>query len=559
MDKDCFSQISHWRLVVLLLIVAYFILMFGNGIVSLTHPDEVFYTQTAKEMLIHKSWLTPILFDGPHFEKPFLFFGLLALGVKWFGLTPFVSRFWPAFFGILGVCITYWIAWMLFERKRLAFLAGLILSSSFIYLVLSRAVLTDMVFSIWVVISIGFFYFSYRYAKYRDSGIFLCFFFSAIAVLTKGILGFTFPAAVILIFLAYKKDLAFLKAKSTWLGLIIFFIVALPWHILMYKLYGQWFIDEYFRNVHVRRLFHAEHAKIDTWYFYFGVMFGGVLPWSLYLIPAGRDAFKEFKHKTDKREKLFFLLSWIAGIYIFVQPAHSKLASYIFPVFPAIAIIIAYYLHHSLEKAQNNDMPKSFKICGHTMSLLLMGVAVAAIIYGRAHIDMVVHMGPIYVFAVSLFCVALIIFGFNNSGKYTQMIMAHVGMTLSVLMMLFLARPYIEPWVSCKDITDVLKKIDQSQTTVLASKFYVRGVRFYTDRPAAVIDINGKGFFSPHPIPFLNTEQKVLDFLDSQPVTFAVVKYGNVKDLERILYDRPYRVEELEGIGGKYILRIEKL
>jgi len=82
----------------------------------------------------------------------------MASAIKWFGLTPFVARFWPAFFGIIGVGITYWLAWMLFQRKRLAFISGLILSTSLIYIALSRAVLTDMIFSVLVVISLAFFY-----------------------------------------------------------------------------------------------------------------------------------------------------------------------------------------------------------------------------------------------------------------------------------------------------------------------------------------------------------------------------------------------------------------
>jgi hypothetical protein len=100
--------------------------------------------------------------------------------------------------------------------------------------------------------------------------------------------------------------------------------------------------------------------------------------------------------------------------------------------------------------------------------------------------------------------------------------------------------------------------VDPSQGPILASKFYVRGVRFYTDRPTAVIDIGGKGFWSPHPIPFLKTDQMVIDFLSERPVTWAVLKEGNVQDVHRILKSRPFKIAEIDGIGGKYILRIEK-
>ena len=139
-----------------------------------------------------------------------------------------------------------------------------------------------------------------------------------------------------------------------------------------------------------------------------------------------------------------------------------------------------------------------------------------------------------------------------------KLVFMYPVISATLLAVLFFARPYIEPWVSCKHISDVFNEIDRSDTPVLASKFYVRGIRYYTDRDMAVIDINGKGFWSPHPIPFLNTDQKVIDFLSQRPMTYAIVKEGNVEDLRRICAGR-YHIEELDGIGGKFILRITKL
>ena len=50
----------------------------------------------------------------------------------------------------------------------------------------------------------------------------------------------------------------------------------------------------------------------------------------------------------------------------------------------------------------------------------------------------------------------------------------------------------------------------------------------------------------------------VIDFLNERPVTYAILKEGNVEDVERMLANRPFTIEHLEDIGGKYILRISK-
>ncbi|MBF0569844.1 MAG: hypothetical protein HQL18_03620 [Candidatus Omnitrophica bacterium] len=59
----------NFRSIIVLLALSYVFFMLGNGIVSMTHPDEVFYAQTAREMAAHQTWTTPILFDNPQFEK----------------------------------------------------------------------------------------------------------------------------------------------------------------------------------------------------------------------------------------------------------------------------------------------------------------------------------------------------------------------------------------------------------------------------------------------------------------------------------------------------------
>ncbi len=559
MKPDYFETLSHKKIIGILLAAAYVLLMMGNGFVSLTHPDEVFYVQSAKEMIAHHSWLTPMIFDAPQFEKPIFFFWLLALNIKLFGVTPFAARFWPALFAIIGVAATYWVAWMLFERKRLAFFAGLILASSFIYLALARAVLTDMVFSILVTITIALFYAGYKHRTSADQWLILAAVVSGLAVLTKGVLGILFPAAVVIIFLLYKKDLSFLKRKGIWLGLCLFLLIALPWHIVMYQWYGQEFIREYVHNVHIRRILEAEHARLDNWYFYLGLMFGGVLPWSFFWPPAARLVWRQFKEKLPDRDKLFFLLAWMIGVYILVQPAHSKLASYIFPIFPAIAILIAYYLDCALRQARETGRAQALTRCGYAFSAFLLMAVAGAVIAANRFRDFVAHPAPVYAFVILLAVTAVCIFVFNRKREYFKMLLAHAGMTLTLLAVLLLARPSAEPWVSCKDVTDIFKTIDHSESMVLASKFYVRGIRFYTDRKMAVIDINGEGFFSPHPVPFLNTDQKVLEFLNTQPVTYAIVKEGNVRDLKRIVQDQPYRLEELHGAGGKHIVRIEKI
>jgi len=558
MDKNFFSTTSHAKFILILLAVSYVVLMLGNGIITLTHPDEVFYVQTAKEMIANRSWLTPMIFGAPQFEKPVLFYWLLILCIKVFGMTSFVARLSPALFAIIGVGITYWLSWLFFQSKRISFLSGLVLCSSFIYFALSRAVLTDMVFTVWILISITFFAFAYQNRKYKDIGIILSFVFSAIAVLTKGLLGLCFPALIIFLFLFYKKELNFFKNKATLFGLLLFGLIAIPWHVIMYQLHGQTFVNDYWRNVHIRRLFIPEHHKNNTWYFYLAVMFGGMMPWSFFTIPSLRLVYKRTKEAHKDSDGLAFLLLSVLGTYVLVQPAQAKLASYIFPVYPAIAIFVSYYLVTAMDKVAPKRWLSGLTIAGFMMSIMMFVGSVLSIVNAKKHISVVTNMTPVYVFSVLAFICACTLLISNIKKKYWVMIVANMGITVMILVVLFLGKDMAEPWVSCAQICERFKTVDQSDSVVLSSKFYVRGVRFFTDRKIAYMDIRGKGFYTPHPIPALKTPEKLLQFLDKQPVTYGIVRKADIGTLDWTTKNK-YTIHDLGmAIGGKHIVRIIK-
>lgn len=552
-----FEQYSHRRLILVLLAVSFVFLMFGNDYLSLTHPDEVFYTQTAKEMRQRGSWLTPFLFDAPQFEKPILFYWLLAGAQQIFGDSPFAARFWPAFFGMVGVILTYWISWMLFAKKRLAFMAGVILSTNVIYFILSRAVLIDMVFSVWIVLAVALFYGGFQNQKYSDVSLVLCWVVTALAVLSKGLLGICFPWVVIAGYLVYKKNFFYLFRESFAWGLVIFLVLVVPWHLLMYERYGAAFADEYFRNVHWRRLFEAEHPRCNTWFFYPGTIFAGMVPWAFYLFPAAGWVYQQFKINKQVRGPFIFLFIWFLGVFIFLQPAKSKLASYILPAFPVVCIFLAHYFEGLLEQKRQRQS-RGFVIASVLFVFVFFAASIAAHFAAARYPDVVMSTFPLKVLTglVTVWALAMLVFLTKRRWAGVLMVMATVLLMVNV--MVVFAKDQLEPWVTCRVVSEELKRIDQSDTTVLTSKFYVRGIRYFTDRKVATFDMAGKRFFSEHPIPFLNNDEVAVNFLNSQPVTYAVMKEGDLVDIERIARDGGYRITNLGGEGGKYIIRVQK-
>ena len=153
-----------------------------------------------------------------------------------------------------------------------------------------------------------------------------------LSVLAKGIPGVALPLGVIIIstivFKTYKETF-----KSFLYGIPIFLLIALPWHIIMFKMYPDLFFDEYIYKHHILRFLGSIIInKNQPWYFYILTLIWGLIPHTFMLWGVK-------KIKLDK----FLILNIIAlcTIFLFFTLSKAKLVTYILPMYPFFAVIIA--------------------------------------------------------------------------------------------------------------------------------------------------------------------------------------------------------------------------
>ena len=111
-------------LIAILILFSASLFIVGLDKMPLTDPDEVFYAETAKEMLNRGEFLTPRIFGKPQFEKPPLYYWLVMFGFKVFGVNEYAARIASALFGIFGVVGVYLLGKTLINRKT-GFFAGI--------------------------------------------------------------------------------------------------------------------------------------------------------------------------------------------------------------------------------------------------------------------------------------------------------------------------------------------------------------------------------------------------------------------------------------------------
>jgi 4-amino-4-deoxy-L-arabinose transferase-like glycosyltransferase len=410
-----------------------------------------------------------------------------------------------------------------------------------------------MIFSVFILLSLLSFFWAYTRKEHSPQGTILFFVFSGCAVLSKGPLGFIIPFLVVFIFLGIRREWGFKLTRYSLWGLILFLLISLPWYMLMISKYGTVFTSEFFVNDHLRRLIEAEHLAADTWYFYPGSMLMGMFPWSFYLLAAAVLFFKDLKGRKDPIYP--FLASWIIVVFLVFQPAHSKLASYIFPMFPALAVLTGDFIYDAAISGRHR---RALSVASWaTLAFIVFFVfslAVGVFAFSQYMLKYLSSGIPIYILIVLFILLALFFFEALRRREFIKsayLLMLFIPMIFSVFPLIVRD---IEPYLSLKNSCDYLLKNAKSDGAVLCSKFYVRGVRFYTDKEVAVMNPHGKNFFSPHPVTYLDTDDKVRAFLRSQPVTYGVLKRSSLEDLQR--QEPEFKTELLKEIGSEYVVMI---
>ncbi|MEK7815625.1 MAG: phospholipid carrier-dependent glycosyltransferase, partial [Pseudomonadota bacterium] len=320
-------------------------LWFGHalGNRALWHPDEGRYGEIPREMVETGDYVTPRLNGVKYFEKPALFYWMQAGSIKLFGVNEWALRLWPALLGLLGCLAVYGAGCKLFGR-RAGLIAAIVLATSPLYYLLARIITLDMAVSVFLSGALLSFLLGVRAPPGRSRSLYLYAFYAlcAAATLTKGLIGIVIPAMVIGAWIVLLWDWRLLRAIHLPTGLLLFFVLAAPWHVLAARANPE-FAQFYFIHEHFQRYLTTVHMRYQPWWFFVPVLVLGMLPWIGLLFPALRDAWAGWRARRERREELFLLL-WVGLVFAFFSVSGSKLIPYILPMLPPSALLLGRYL-----------------------------------------------------------------------------------------------------------------------------------------------------------------------------------------------------------------------
>ena len=339
-------QISR-PLLILLALLAIFVTLSDLGHRRLANPDEGRYSEISREMATSGDFVTPRLNGLKYFEKPPLQYWATAIAFNAFGENEFTARLYTALCGIGCILLIVYTGKRVFDEET-ALLAGIVMLSTPFFMAMTGIVTLDMGLTFWMTLAVCAFVISQQAAAdpSRRHWLWLAWAAMAAAVLSKGLIGIVFPAAALFLYCVVQRDFGMLL-KLEWLrGLVIFFAIATPWHVIV-SLRNPEFPQFYFIHEHFERFLSTVHRREQPWWFFFPILFAGFLPLAVALIPACVAGWRSpasggIEGRAFSTNK--FMLLYSLFILLFFSKSGSKLPHYILPMFPVLGLVLASYL-----------------------------------------------------------------------------------------------------------------------------------------------------------------------------------------------------------------------
>lgn len=461
---------------------------------ALNVPDEARYSEIPREMVATGHYLVPHLDYIIYFEKPDLFYWLQSLSIKLFGLSEWSMRFWVCTLGVLTCLAAYLAGRKLFDRAT-GLYSALILASSLLFYLMSHYITLDMPISFFLTISLLTFIIGANesHKQKRRLYIYTAAAIAALAVLTKGLIGIAFPCMIIGLWVLLLNQWKLLTKLYIPSALLVFALVAVPWHLLMAKAQPGWAYF-YFITQQFTRYATENAGRYQPIWFFIPFIIVGLFPWIIFLPQAIKDIWPRWQQRKKFSNELFLLI-WGVAIFIFFSLSDSKLIPYIVPVFPPLAILLGRYLARVDQgkiKAQFNR---------HFWILIFIGMIVALgfFIVPLTTVLPNPYIAYLHVTMVNIVLIVMVFFAnkcYRQFGLRKACIALLTGMAI-LLPMVNLSIAHIDDR-SIKPLALKIRPILKPSDVILDYHHYFQDLPFYLRRRVVIIDWRNELTFGMH-------------------------------------------------------------
>lgn len=292
--------------------------------------------EAAREMATNGGWITPHVNDAPLFTTSPLLLWSAAASFKLFGAADWAARLPLAFYALALFLLTLALGARLFFNPVAGFYAALILLTSSGIFLFAHLLYPQILSTLWITLAVYFFWRSLRHT-HASLGTAAGFAVACgLGVLSHGPEGVVIPLLIVVLFLAITRNLPHLLRWHPVEGVVIFLIIALPWHIAarhVYSLRGYFMVGSGTHGVPLLLVW----AFLLLW----------IMPWCFFSVaalarrPEHKPAYSKQMDPSHQARLLLVLWLIVGGAFVAFTRRHEYS---ILPVLPALALLAAGWL-----------------------------------------------------------------------------------------------------------------------------------------------------------------------------------------------------------------------
>ena len=297
--------------------------------------DETRYITVAWEMKLYHSFIVPMLNGLPYSHKPPFLFWLINLDWTLFGVNEKTLRFIPALFSLFNIMLVYRIAILLWNDRKIARYATIILSATGVYLVSSALVMFDILLTFWVLVGIlGLLLMSKN--EHPFSWLLLAASIGG-GILTKRPVVFVHVLPASLLYFLWRPQ----GGKTFWrwylevlMGVCVGIGLVLIWVIPAVIQGGETYKQAILWGQTANRVV-ASFAHKRSIFWYVPLLPAMLFPW-IFIRPSWYGL---KRLKQDKSSH--FILVWAGSTFVLFSLISGKQMHYLIPMLPAINLLFA--------------------------------------------------------------------------------------------------------------------------------------------------------------------------------------------------------------------------
>lgn len=334
------------------------------------------HAEAAREMYVTGDYVTLHINGVRYLEKAPLLYWLVAAGFHVFGVNEFATRF-PT---VVAMFLFAWLGVRWGERAfggRAGFYGGLFVATTTGFYLFTRILIPDAILSL--LIAAAFYFLLTALNEPRQPWRWYAGYASlALAVLTKGLVPLVFVGITAITYLAVTGEWRRWREFRLGTGLLLFFAIAAPWHLLAGmrnpRFFWFYFVNEHFLRFLGER-YPKDYNKVPA-ALYWSLHLVWLFPWSLYLPAVIRRLRQDFRlgSQLDFAAQTR-LLCWLwAGLVLIFFAISTSQEYYTMPAYFPILLLLAGAV------AEEEESGKSGRLVAIAGTLSVMALAAAGVL-----------------------------------------------------------------------------------------------------------------------------------------------------------------------------------